>query len=195
MNEEELILLFMSRNAASVLSEMKKDRGNHLYSKYSSINNAYSLLEEIIKNFYKSFFEENKQSFDYMFLYYSFQSFLFSDPDNYFLHTEDNVQELLYRTYFSFCRFMERHYSPENLAEVDRILNFDTFIIRNFTRVMALEFRNLKRVSESEKKKPCSVISDNSLSYDEFISSLDYGYDISDRLLFLTLSDIEKVYE
>ena len=193
MNNEESLLLYLALYSVDVFSGMKNDRKNILSSIYERCSSPREVLELILQDFYSFFItDRNSKNIGYMVFYYMFQSFYFSDPDNYFLFDEDFFQTLIVNTTGSFLRFLKLYFSHENLKKVNDPINSSVFVVRNFSRTMTLEFQNLKRVMKTEVKKPCSQYSNLSENYyDVFnkdtIEILDYpSFDIE---------DIRKIYE
>lgn len=192
-SEKEEFLVWMNRNSSYIFSEMKKDRKSYFKSYTDKNFNFEELLNLVIENFYNSF-KSKKKDIDYFFMYYCFQSFMYSDPDNYFLYDEDVIQELLSKTYFSFIRFSKKYYNKSNLKNLSYTVSFETFILRNFSKVMSMEFRNIKRIAVAEEKRACSFLTDNSESYDDFLKSLCGSYELNDDLLFLTDEEVLEAY-
>lgn len=193
MNSEELLLLYLSLHSIDVFSEMKKNRRSILSSIYEKCSSPSEVLNFILQDFYSFFItDRSKNSIGYVVFYYMFQSFYFSDPDNYFLFDEDFFQTLIVNTTVSFLRFLEVYFSHENLRNLKDPINSSVFVVRNFSRTMTLEFQNLKRVMKTEVKKPCSSYSNLSENYCEIfnkdmVEMLDYhSFDIE---------DIRKIYE
>lgn len=193
MNNEELLLLYLSIHSIDVFSEMKKNRKSILSSIYEKCSSPTEVLSFILQDFY-SFFITNrsKNNIGYVVFYYMFQSFYFSDPDNYFLFDEDFFQTLIVNTTVSFLRFLETYFSHENLRNLKDPINSSVFVVRNFSRTMTLEFQNLKRVMKTEVKKPCSNYSNLSENYYEvfnkdMVEMLDYHS--------FNIEDIRKIYE
>lgn len=193
MNNEESLLLYLALHSVNLFSEMKNDRKNILSSIYEECSSPREVLELILQDFYSFFItDRDNKNIGYMVFYYMFQSFYFSDPDNYFLFDEDFFQTLIVNTVDSFLRFLTLYFSHENLRKVKDPINSSVFVVRNFSRTMTLEFQNLKRVMKTEVKKPCSQYSNLSENYyDVFnkdtIDILDYpSFDIK---------DIRKIYE
>ena len=193
MNNEESLLLYLALYSVDVFSGMKNDRKNILSSIYERCSSPREVLELILQDFYSFFItDRNSKNIGYIVFYYMFQSFYFSDPDNYFLFDEDFFQTLIVNTTGSFLRFLRLYFSHENLKKVNDPINSSVFVVRNFSRTMTLEFQNLKRVMKTEVKKPCSQYSNLSENYYEVFNKdtveiLDYpSFDIE---------DIRKIYE
>lgn len=193
MDNEESLLLYLALYSVDLFSEMKNDRKNILSSIYEKCSSPREVLELILQDFYSFFVtDRDSKNIGYMVFYYMFQSFYFSDPDNYFLFDEDFFQTLIVNTTGSFLRFLNLYFSHENLRKVNDPINSSVFVVRNFSRTMTLEFQNLKRVMKTEVKKPCSQYSNLSENYYEVfnkdtIEILDYpSFDIE---------DIRKIYE
>lgn len=193
MNNEELLLLHLALHSVDIFSQMKNDRKNILLSIYKECSSPRAVLELILQDFYSFFITgKDNNNIGYMVFYYMFQSFYFSDPDNYFMFDEDFFQTLIVNTVGSFLRFLTFYFSHENLRKVKDPINSSVFVVRNFSRTMTLEFQNLKRVMKTEVKKPCSQYSNLSENYyDVFnkdtIDILDYpSFDIK---------DVRKIYE
>ena len=193
MDNEESLLLYLALYSVDLFSEMKNDRKNILSSIYEKCASPKEVLELILQDFYSFFVtDRDSKNIGYMVFYYMFQSFYFSDPDNYFLFDEDFFQTLIVNTTGSFLRFLNLYFSHENLRKVNDPINSSVFVVRNFSRTMTLEFQNLKRVMKTEVKKPCSQYSNLSENYYEVfnkdtIEILDYpSFDIE---------DIRKIYE
>lgn len=193
MNNEESLLLYLALYSVDLFSEMKNDRKSILSSIYEKCSSPKEVLELILQDFYSFFVtDRDSKNIGYMVFYYMFQSFYFSDPDNYFLFDEDFFQTLIVNTTGSFLRFLKLYFSHENLKKVNDPINSSVFVVRNFSRTMTLEFQNLKRVMKTEVKKPCSQYSNLSENYyDVFnkdtIEILDYpSFDVE---------DIRKIYE
>mgnify|MGYP003601863826 FL=1 len=193
MDNEESLLLYLALYSVDLFSEMKNDRKNILSSIYEKCSSPKEVLELILQDFYSFFVtDRDSKNIGYMVFYYMFQSFYFSDPDNYFLFDEDFFQTLIVNTTGSFLRFLNLYFSHENLRKVNDPINSSVFVVRNFSRTMTLEFQNLKRVMKTEVKKPCSQYSNLSENYYEVfnkdtIEILDYpSFDIE---------DIRKIYE
>ena len=192
MDNEESLLLYLALYSVDLFSEMKNDRKNILSSIYEKCSSPKEVLELILQDFYSFFVtDRDSKNIGYMVFYYMFQSFYFSDPDNYFLFDEDFFQTLIVNTTGSFLRFLNLYFSHENLRKVNDPINSSVFVVRNFSRTMTLEFQNLKRVMKTEVKKPCSQYSNLSENYYEVfnkdtIEILDYpSFDIE---------DIRKIY-
>lgn len=193
MNNEESLLLYLALYSIDVFSEMKTNRKSILSSIYEKCSSPKEVLNFILQDFY-SFFITNrsKDNVGYMVFYYMFQSFYFSDPDNYFLFDEDFFQTLIVNTTSSFLRFLRSYFSHENLRNIKDPINSSVFVVRNFSRTMNLEFQNLKRVMKTEVKKPCSQYSNLSENYYEIFNKdtveiLDYpSFDIE---------NMRKIYE
>lgn len=190
MNIEEELLIYLSKNATLIFSEMKSFRVEIFKSKFSDIKGSNLILSEILKDFYSFFKDKTKDSISYFAFYYFFQSYYFSDPENYFMYDEDFIQTLIVNSFISFDRILKKYYSKENLEGKDYAINLNTFIVRNFSRVMVFEFKNLKRVMETEVKKPCSSYSNLS---DPLTSIEDYGYNDSD--FSFNFSSLKKIYD
>ena len=193
MNNEELLLLYLSLHSIDVFSEMKRNRKSILSSIYEKCSSPSEVLSFILQDFYSFFItDRSKNNIGYVVFYYMFQSFYFTDPDNYFLFDEDFFQTLIVNTTASFLRFLEAYFSHENLRNLKDPINGSVFVVRNFSRTMTLEFQNLKRVMKTEVKKPCSSYSNLSENYCEIfnkdmVEMLDYhSFDIE---------DIRKIYE
>ena len=193
MDNEESLLLYLALYSVDLFSEMKNDRKNILSSIYEKCSSPKEVLELILQDFYSFFVtDRDSKNIGYIVFYYMFQSFYFSDPDNYFLFDEDFFQTLIVNTTGSFLRFLNLYFSHENLRKVNDPINSSVFVVRNFSRTMTLEFQNLKRVMKTEVKKPCSQYSNLSENYYEVfnkdtIEILDYpSFDIE---------DIRKIYE
>jgi hypothetical protein len=189
LNDEELLLNFLSKNAVSIFSEMKRFRVEVFKEKFEDINGYSSILSEILKDFYLFFKKKTSDSISYFVFYYFFQSYYFSDPENFFMYDEDFIQTLIVNSFISFDRMLRKYYSKKNLEKMDYAISINTFIARNFSRVMVFEFKNMKRVMETEVKKPCSFYSNIS----ESISNLpDLGYFDSD--FSFNIESLNKIY-
>lgn len=193
MNNEESLLLYLALYSVDLFSEMKNDRKNILSPIYEECSSPREVLELILQDFYSFFItDRGNKNIGYMVFYYMFQSFYFSDPDNYFLFDEDFFQTLIVNTLGSFLRFLTLYFSHENLRKVKDPINSSVFVVRNFSRTMTLEFQNLKRVMKTEVKKPCSQYSNLSENYYNVFNK--DTIDIFDYPSF-DIKDVRKIYE
>jgi hypothetical protein len=194
MNKKEKILLDNSRTFVLKFSDMKKSKNEILRSKFGDNKSFIKVLDIIVKDFYDSIFSENdKMEISYTTFYFIFQSFFFSDPDNFFLYDEDLVQTLLVNSFRNFKKKISNYYSTEGLAGKINPININTYCVRNFTKSMTEEFSNIKRVMETEIKKPCSPYSSNSSPYSETFK--EDSYEIFDEYDFTNITRVKTLYE
>lgn len=180
-------LIFLSENSVRLFREMKALK-YEILKKYSNVKDEKDIFNIFIKDYYDFFYRYIYQN-NYLIFYYIFQSH-FLDPKNFELYDEDFIQDLIKSTYIAFIRYYNRYYSKENLVKASSVIDFDFFAFKNISRVMTLEFNNLKRKKINQNKGP-SLMSNNSLEYS---SLLEYSnYYINDELLFFEKKDFRKI--
>lgn len=160
--------------------ELKLDKRKHLL-RYYACANGEEVLNLIIFDFYEFFHKKDFENISYLVYYFIFQSGVISSPkDFYVLFIEDIFQTLISNSFFSMMRYLDNYFLNSSISKRSESIDIKVLIVKNFSRFMSMEFQNIKRVMETEEKKPCSIVSNNSLPYDIL---LDGFYSIDECFL------------
>jgi hypothetical protein len=159
--------------------ELKLHKRKHLL-RYYACPNGEEVLNLIVSDFYEFFYKKDFENIQYLVYYFIFQSGIISSPkDFYLLFIEDVFQTLVSNSFFSMIRYLEKYFSNFSISKRSESMDVKVVIVKNFSRFVSMEFQNIKRVMETEEKKPCSIVSNNSFPHD---TSFDEFYFIEDSL-------------
>lgn len=184
-------LLFLFFNSEEIFKTLKNNKKTFML-KFENCKTAFDVLDVLFFDFFDFFMNEKIEN-NYFIFYFLYQSF-FLDPENYFLYDEDVVQTLAVNTYASFISYYNKYYSYENLVNQDELIDYTFFIIKNFSRSMTLEFKNIKRALQTDSKKPCSFYSDSSFSFSEVFKDINYNNDYIENSS-ITLNNIKEIWK
>ena len=170
-------LIFLSDNSVNLFKEMKSKK-YEILEKYKDVKDHLEFFDFFIKEYYDFFYRYIYQN-NYIIFYYIFQSH-FLDPDNFELYDEDFIQDLIFNTFLAFEKYYKKYYSKENiLSKTTGIIDFEFFAFKNISRVMVLEFNNLKRKKKTRLiKDGCTVDYESILDFDDY-------YFINEDFIFL----------
>lgn len=190
--KDHIFLLLCKENLPSLMPTLKSS-GKNLERRIKGSETFDEICSVIISDFYLFFKSRDINNITLEIAYYLFQSFSISDPHNFFLHDEDSLQILLFKTWHSLSSLFDRTYGNANLSKREYVIPIDVFIYKNFSRVMALEFRNFRKKRLNHEEDPLSESLNNSSSYLDFMYDLSVDYEMNEELIFLSIGDLKNV--